>query len=227
MVLDPPQDRTEFGARASRSGFTLFELMVAMALASVFGMTILMTADTTASAFRTGATVGQLEQMTRDVLQRISERLESADFPSTVPKLEAPFHSDRIDYQRVIGYTAGVRDFGPPERIVLEYSPSDPNDGVDNDGNGLVDECRILWVENPGLANERHIVLSRWVSEFMENEIDGNLADDNGNGLEDERGLSFDFSGGRLTIRLTLQQRDSDGTLITRSLSRTLTLRNG
>ena len=59
MVLDPPQDRTEFGARASRSGFTLFELMVAMALASVFGMTILMTADTTAIIPNISATVGR------------------------------------------------------------------------------------------------------------------------------------------------------------------------
>ena len=84
-----------------------------------------------------------------------------------------------------------------------------------------------MWIENPGLFNERRVVLSRWVSEFMENEIEGNLADDNGNGLEDERGLSFDFSDGRLTIRLTLQQEDRDGFLITRSLSRTLTLRNG
>ncbi len=198
-----------------------------MALASVFGMTILMTADTSARAFRTGATVGQLEARTRDVLQRISDRLESADLTLTAPQIGAPFHSSWIDYQRVTGYTAGVRDLGPPERIILEYSPLDPNDGVDNDGNGLVDDGRIVWIENPGLASERRVVLSRWVPEFMENEIEGNLADDNGNGLQDERGLSFDFFGGRLTIRLTLEQQDADGFLITRSLSRTLTLRNG
>lgn len=227
MVIDPFRVSRESTTAQGRTGFTLFELTIAMALAAVFGMTILMTADTTASAFRTGATVGQLESMTRDVLQRISDRLESADISLTGPQLEAPFHSDWIDYQRVIGYTAGVRDFGPPERIILEYSPSDPNDGVDNDGNGVVDDCRIVWIENPGLVGERRVILSRWVSEFMENEIEGNLADDNGNQLEDERGLSFDFSGSRLTIRITLQQQDKDGFLITRSLSRTLTLRNG
>ncbi len=197
-----------------------------MALASVFGMAILMTADTTSQAFRAGATLGQLEQKTRDVLQRISDRLESADLSVTNPMLEAPFHSEWIDYQRVTGFVAGARELGPPERIILEYSPIDPNNGLDDDGNGVVDDCLIVWYENPGLANERRVVLSRWIPEFLENEIGGNLIDDNGNGLDDERGLSFDFSSDRVTIRVTLQQSDSNGVLITRSLSRTLTLRN-
>jgi prepilin-type N-terminal cleavage/methylation domain-containing protein len=217
----------ECSTNGVKQGFTLVELLMTLALASVFGLTVLMTADSTARAFRTGATVGELERKTRDVLQRISARLESADIALAAPQLSAPFHSAWIDYQRVIGYTAGARDLGPPERIILESSPTDPDDGVDNDGNGVVDDCRIVWIENPGLATERRVVLATWIPEFMEGEIDGNLADDNGNGLEDERGLSFDFSDNQLTIRLTIQRRDADGILVTRSLFRTLTLRNG
>ena len=62
--------------------------------------------------------------------------------------------------------------------------------------------------------------------ENLEGEIGNNLIDDNGNGLVDEAGLCFDLDGERLNIRLTLERRMGDGTLITHTAQRTIALRN-
>ncbi len=65
----------------------------------------------------------------------------------------------------------------------------------------------------------------RNVREHLEGEID-NGADDNGNGLIDEGGLSFSLAGKTLTIRLTIQGIHPKGQLISRTLETSLTLRN-
>ena len=40
-------------------------------------------------------------------------------------------------------------------------------DGVDNDGDGLVDEGRVVWIQNRGVLGERRAVLCNWVSETL------------------------------------------------------------
>ena len=47
----------------------------------------------------------------------------------------------------------------------------------------------------------------------LEGEIGGNNLDDNGNGLVDERGLSFVLEGGRLTVRVTVEKKERDGSV--------------
>ena len=141
------------------------------------------------------------------------------------PNASAPFSSSALDYAQGIGFNAGAVVWGPPERIELNYGLSDPNDGIDNDGDGLVDEREIVWRENPGLANERSFVLCRNVAELLDGEVlNGN--DDNGNGLIDEAGLCFDFDGKRVMVRITVQGADAHGLLISKTAQQAVSLRN-
>jgi hypothetical protein len=83
----------------------------------------------------------------------------------------------------------------------------------------------IVRRENAGTASERTIVLTRWVRELLEGELP-NGEDDNGNGLIDEPGLSFDVIGEVWTIRLTLERPDNKGRLVTHTVQTSVKTRN-
>lgn len=210
---------------ARGSGFTLVEVAFAVALLGVITGGILMVGETTRSAYETGATAIELESTARRALDRICERLKSSSSDRTTPSPESPFSTIFVDYQRVVALDAGGSVWGDPERIELLYEDGEADDGVDNDGDGLVDECRVEWVEAFGLANERRQVLCKGVREYLAGE-GANGADDNANGLLDERGLSFDFDGERVNVRLTLEAMDHDNMRIVRTVERTLSFRN-
>jgi hypothetical protein len=110
-------------------------------------------------------------------------------------------------------------------RLQHQYDPDDANDGLDNDGDGLIDEGRVVLIRDSGGADEQTVVLCSDVREYLEGEsADG--TDQNGNGLIDERGLCFELAAGRLTIRLTLEVLDAEGRHATRTVETTVHLRN-
>jgi hypothetical protein len=73
--------------------------------------------------------------------------------------------------------------------------------------------------------SERTVILCRNVRELAEGETANGL-DDNGNGLVDEKGLCFDLSEGNLSLRLTVERRDPNHQLVTRSFESSVWLRN-
>ena len=52
------------------------------------------------------------------------------------------------------------------------------------------------------------------------------MFDRNENGVIDERGLSFQVDGDSVTIRMTLEQADTEGELVTSTVQTTVTCRN-
>lgn len=215
-----------FAHDVARAGFTLVELGIGMLMLSMIGGVFLLTTQTTSSAVRTGVAVANLDAEAQRVVERVSTGLKSAGAALATPQAVAPFSGAMLDYQRGLGAdAAGVPQWGPVERLVLEYAEA--NDGIDDDGDGLVDESQLVWVEDPGGANERRIVLCDAVREYLEGEtFDGE--DENGNGLIDERGfaLDFDATGARVRVRLTLEGRDSKGLVILSTVERTVAFRN-
>ena len=110
-------------------------------------------------------------------------------------------------------------------RIEFQYDPAEIDDGIDNDGDGLVDEGRAVLLRNWNTAAEKRTVLCNDVREYLEGETpDGN--EENGNDLTDERGLCFELDGDRLTIRLTLEKTDHEGRLATVTVETTVHFRN-
>lgn len=212
-----------------RRGLTLIELIFALAImAGVVGGGVLVTTNSLTSAFRTGSSVASLEFTARQAISLVTRKLEVAGGdqlgpPSVLP----PFSASRIDFRRAIGFEDGAVVWSPVERIEFQYRPDEPNDGVDNNGNNLVDEGRLVWIENLGLADERRHVLCNWVSETLEGEIPGNGIDDNGNGLIDEPGFALVYDENRIVVRLTVQRSVSPGIVLSRTVRRTIGFRNG
>jgi prepilin-type N-terminal cleavage/methylation domain-containing protein len=224
--MSPRQQRRERAglATSARNGFTLVELAISMVLVAVLLGLFFMTTQAASSAVNTGVAVAELDALAQRSLERVCEDLKSSSLELATPQAVAPFSADTIDYQRRRGLDAGGNPvWGPLERLSFEYDEA--NDGIDNDGDGLVDEGRLVWSENPGAASERRVILAADVREYLAGEtLDG--TDQNGNGLLDEHGFALDFTGRSVAVRLTLEICLRPGQLISSTAQRTITLRN-
>ena len=208
-----------------RAGFTLLEMVIVMSLLLILMAAGAMTAKHGNAAFRRNAANNSLDSKSARTLQRIVAAVRGASNGSLVPSPDPPFGSATLDFQHAVGYAAGAVVWGPTIRVALELAPGEVDNGVDDNGDGLIDEGIVVRVENPGELNERRIVLARGVREFLEGETPNGL-DDNGNGLIDERGLSFDESRNLLTVWLSVERTGSEGEIMTRTLQTAIALRN-
>jgi len=211
---------------ASRGGFSLLEVVLALALtATLVGAMVSMGGSST-RLVETGLTRAQLEAQIARTLQRVARDLSCARAGSFDPLPETPLWQDAFDFDEPRGFRAADgRITWSSARIVLELEDGEVDDGVDNNGNGLVDERRLVALRDAGGPDEQRVVLTRWVREYLEGE-EGNGLDDDGNGLTDERGFCMERRGEELVLHLTLEILDREGRVVTRSLETSVWPRN-
>jgi prepilin-type N-terminal cleavage/methylation domain-containing protein len=208
-------------------GFTLLEVAVAASLLAVLMGALFGLIGRTQDLEGYAITEADLRTRARAALERIVRELRDSG-PSTFSTLPAaPLGASSLTFQRAIGYAGGAVVYGPQERIAWRLSPGEVDDGADDDGDGLVDEGQVVFIRNPGTAEEQAVVLCDGVAEYGEGETANGL-DDNLNGLIDERGLSFDLdaTGKVLTVRLTLARRAPDRSVVRVTLSTSVLLQN-
>jgi len=211
----------------SRTGFTLLEVVISAGLFMLFTGGALLMANASSSALRTGSTYSDLDARARRALAEVCDLLRLADAQGLWPAgVVAPASTHELEFQRALGHDGTNISWDLVEKLILESDPSDPDDGVDNDGDGLVDECRVVWIDDFGEPTERRKTLCHDVAESLDGEVPGNLVDDNDNDLDDERGFCIDLDGEIATVRLTLEGRDGDGLLIRSTVQRSVALRN-
>lgn len=192
-----------------RSGFTLIETTIAIALLAIVMVNALTLLETTRKSDEAQADQLELQLLASQALDRIVLALVEADEEATLPQNEAPFSDSVINYQASLGVEDGVEIMSEQAQISLEQN-----------------DDRIVWKRNPGAANEQQVTWSRYVSDFLIDEIGMNLGDDNGNLLIDEEGLSFNIEQGSVLIRLTLSREDGNGNEITASAETRAAFRN-
>jgi prepilin-type N-terminal cleavage/methylation domain-containing protein len=211
--------------RNGRAAFTIVELSVAMLILAILLGAIGMTVMRGGGAFKQGIAAGAVEAQARRAIDRIAEQFASAQASNLNPNPLPPFGSNTLDFRNSTGFAAGAPTWGATTRLQFQYDPGELDDGVDNDGDGIADEGRVVLMENFGLPNQVTQVLCLHVREFLEGET-ANGADQNGNGLIDERGLSFELVGQTLTIRLSLERLDADNNRLVRTVETGVRLRN-
>jgi prepilin-type N-terminal cleavage/methylation domain-containing protein len=209
----------------TRSGMTLLEISIALAIFTAFATSAFLSVSASTHSYRVEGVSARLDRRARDAVKQVCARLRLADADS-VAAVTAPASLSTLDFECGIGWVNNAPAFGLPERIAFEQDPNDADDGADNDGDGLVDEGRLVWIEAVGTASERRTVLTTDVSEMLEGEIDANGTDDNGNDLIDEPGFCLEFVGSHVVVRLTLEELDHLGNRIRRSATRSVTARN-
>jgi hypothetical protein len=108
------------------------------------------------------------------------------------------------------------------------------DDGLDNNDNGMIDECRLVLLPDV-LGGGPEIGLAGYVTRFAEGEL-ANGIDDNGDGDVDEPGFSIDWEplvvgatgdrGGRIVLQLTLERSSGPQTRVQRSVRTTVRVRS-
>jgi len=210
----------------NRAGSTLVELLVVLALLSTFVGSLLAVGSTSTRLCETGVTRANLESSARRALDRLARELSGARSDSLGMLPESPLWQEGIDFDRVGSMRAGDgRITWSADRAEFRLESGESDDGLDNNGDGLVDEGVLVLVQDAGGAGENAITLAHGVREYLEGELANGL-DDNGNGLIDERGVTFERTGGDLRLHLTLEGVDRDGRIVTRTLETTVWSRN-
>lgn len=214
-----------FGRRRVR-GMTLLEVVIAGALAAILLGGLLSATQRGQDAYRRSSANTGLDAKAGRVMDRLLRDLSAASFARLDPSDPvAPFGSERLQFDRPVSFTAGVPDWGERVELRWEREPNEIDNGLDDDGDGLIDEGLAVLVRDPGGPDEQRVVLARSVAEFLEGET-ANALDDNGNGLEDEPGLCFERRDDGLVVRLSVQALGPDRELMVRTVESTVTPRN-
>lgn len=190
-----------------RSGFTILEVVLAAAILAILvakgGMLL---SSSVEQANEVNVEI-EVEDHARRVLKQIAQAVMSSDRQSLNPTSAAPLDSDDIRYRVQLGIEDGEVVWTDPEEIAFEE-----------------DRLQVQWSQNPDTESERRVVWTSMVSPYLEGEIPNGM-DDNGNGLIDEKGLSFVVDRDAVTIRLTLA-RVVEGREITKTIETVVTCRN-
>ena len=196
-------------ARRSRAGFTLLEMLIALGLVALVVTNLVLAMDGSTKAYEVSSSRVEVEDQARRTLDKIALAVMGSSREGLAPGQEFPFDTHVLTYQLILGYEDGEAVWSDPERIEREEQAA-----------------QVTWSKNPGVAGEQRVVWTKWVRDTMAGEIGGNGIDDNGNGLIDDRGLSFTIEEDLVTIRLTLERTGVDGNPMTVALETQVNVRN-
>jgi Tfp pilus assembly protein PilW len=208
---------------AKRAGFTLVEALIAGALLLLLLSSAVLAARGGMGAFRATQGTSDVETRARRALDRVVAELLSTGGGELLPNPTDVFGTSSLQFRKAIGFTGAAPQWGPLLSLAFEYAPEELDDGLDNDGNGLVDDGQLVLTRDVG-GNEQRLVLCSGVSELLEGE-QANGADDNGNGVTDEAGFNVRRVGDVLYVRLSAEEVLENNTVV-RTLETAVRLRN-
>lgn len=206
---------------------TLLEMVIAAAIFATLLSAVGLTVTRGTGLYRSSLTAKELDAMAARSLERIVDELIAADRSTLALNPPAPFGAFSVNYARAAGMVGGVLVVGDTRRIRARIDDTELDNGVDDDGDGMVDEMRLeLSLDTVG-APAQAIGIGNFVREFLEGEV-FNGADDNGNGIVDERGLCITYNALSTiaTVRLSLERPDADGRPVVRTVEAAVQVRN-
>jgi len=194
-------------AAPGRAGLSALEVVVGVALLAAVVAKVILVSSAASNVSSEDLANIVVEDQARLTLDRIAYSIMGSDRASLIPDAETPAFSARIRYRLSLGVQNGVVVWDDPELIALSE-----------------DDRKLRWFEDPGGAAERAVVWCDAVRELLEGE-ELNGVDDNGNGLIDESGLTFEIDGNTVTVTLTLERPTRGGRTVVRTVSTTVTCR--
>jgi len=191
-----------------RAGFTLFEVMIALALIGLVVTKVAMVMEEARRAHEQESVSMALEDQALELIDKIAYALYGADAETLDPIMAPPFPTSKVNFHVSLGVEDGLPVWGDPEVI-----------GLTEDGR------QLFWGQNVGEGDERMVVWANSVSAMLQDELMNGI-DDNGNELADELGLTFVMDQRSVTIRLTLERMHDDGKKVQATKETTVTCRN-
>ena len=192
----------------ARAGFTLLEIMMACIILGILGGKLVMVMGDAMQTSNEETAQVFVEDQARKLMRQIAFAVMGSDRETLAPTIAAPLDSDDIRYRINLGLQDGEVVWSDEEMIELEE-----------------DAPQVAWSRNPETVDELRVVWSNAVAPFLEGEIPNGM-DDNGNGLIDEKGLSFVVDGNAVQIRMTLEAPGPDGNMVPYTIETVVTCRN-
>ena len=197
-------------------GHTLVEIMVVVTVMAIFLTAVGLVSLRTSDAFEEGSRGAELDSGLHRALETVVRELEDVGRNELTPEPVAPLGAESMDFRVLENNDVGELAWSPLRRIAWEREPGEADDGFDNDGDGLIDEGRVVWSELPGQPDERRRVLVSGVPELDPQET-VNFADEDKDTLIDERGFALLIEGDVLSVQLSVGGVDEGGRVRTRS----------
>lgn len=178
-------------------GFTLLEVVVATALIS------LMLGGVSSAIFLAQVSLAAeineylFEQSGRRIASRLSEEFMAASEASILPLVSTD--GDFVQYRQVTGYASGAVQLGPLKTIELQLYPGEEANGLDDNGDGRIDESFLTITEGTGTPVR----------------ISGDVI-----------GLRITYITGGITFAVDLGRVDRDGVLTQVTVSQRVSFRN-
>lgn len=194
--------------RPRNSGFTVVEIVFALTILVLISLNMSMIMRTSNDAFASGMLQKVVSEQAEQTMDRIALAVMASSEQDLNPVKQAPLNSPCLEYQSCLGYQDGQLVMGDLERIEL----------IQQNGS-------VVWSKAPEKPQSQSVVWTNWVPHNLDGEI-ANGVDDNHNGLVDESGLSFDSTGPKVNIRLTVIRKDANGVAFKTTLNNTVTCRN-
>ena len=216
---------TPMPTRRQEVGVTVLELLVSSVVLIVFLAAVSASFGVTLKIWEISGPTADLDSRAFRAIEEITGRLMRAGDETLFPAAAAPTGSSSISFRSAEGLSGPQAVWGEEIEYSFEMDPKELEDGVDNDGDGLIDEGMVVWRRNPGTPQEVWGILARGVAGYLEGES-LNSMDDNGNGLVDERGFCVVREGNLVTVRMTLLRAIHDGDAVVRTVSATVRIRN-
>jgi prepilin-type N-terminal cleavage/methylation domain-containing protein len=169
--------------RGPRAGFTLIEALIALALAAVVVGKITMVLNSASRANTDEVAAMTLEDQARRVLDRVAFAIMGADRDVLFPDPQSPDFTTELDFQVSLGVEDGEVVWSDPEwvglegggsQVVWKQNPEQPHErrvawcnvvrpflegeipnGVDDNGNGLIDEEGLSFTLNKNAVTIR------------------------------------------------------------------------
>jgi len=191
-----------------RRGFTMVEMLIVLVLATLLIAKIVLLLQMQENGQSRTFSKIAVEDNARRVMDQIHYAIAGASSERLNPEAEAPFFSSELNFEVSLGVVDGEVVWGDPEWLGLTGA-----------------EGQLAWKERPDQPDERRVVWCNAVRSFLAGEL-MNGVDDNGNGLVDEKGLAISVKDSRVTVRLTLERKDTKGQPVASTLTQTVTCRN-
>lgn len=212
--------------RSKRSAFTLVEVVVCLTLLAVIMGVVGAFQLSSQRAVRTEVTRADIEMRSRRTMQLALRELTGVASTMLTPDPSTAFGTDTITYQKPVGVdNVGNILWSNLNRLALQMDAGETDNGLDDDGDGLVDERRLVLTRDVGLTSQRQVTVCHGIPELQAGELP-NGTDDNGNGVRDERGFNVFRVGDRLSILVSVEQVGDQDAVLTWDSNSAMTLRN-
>ena len=210
----------------SHSGFTLIELMVVLSIVTLMLSVVGMFQWRSQESYEQTSAQAHAQNACRIAATRALEELTGAAISRFVPDPTSALGTDNLTFQRPTGVDGfGAVTWSDQSRLALAMDTNEIDNGLDDDGDRLIDERRLVLTRGVNTATPQAVTLAHGVAEWFPGEVN-NVVDDNGNGIVDEHGFSMRRIGDLLVLRLSIEVPHSDGQIARWTVETASRLRN-